>query len=478
MGKRSIKLNALYNVINQGSVILFQLITMKYISSVLHSENYGRFNFCNSILAYFLLLAQLGISSYVIREGAGVRDDKEKLWKLANEVFTINFCSTVFSIIFYIFTVLTWTRLANERFTLYILGIQLLLNIINVEWIYNIYEDFKFISLRNLCVQVISFGCMIVFVKNEGDYLKYTLIFAMAASLGYCINFFFSRKMVPIRITLHPNLKKHIRPILLLFFNSLAVLIYVNSDITILGILESDSAVGIYSVSVKIYTVVKRVFQAVVIVSVPRLSNYYINGEIEKYKLLLKRMHDVVITIVIPMLFGLIMTSKNAILIVSGKEYIGGINSLRILCLALIFSSLANYYISCVLLPSKKDNMILISTVVSSIINIGLNLIFIPILGMDGAAITTVIAEMTVMILAYEASGSYRQNKECIQVYIKVAMGGMGIFVTCWMIEIFDFSLFFDTILKIVFSVLAYMCIEIMVKNTIVIEMIEKIRKK
>ena len=74
--------------------------------------------------------------------------------------------------------------------------------------------------------------------------------------------------------------------------------------------------------------------------------------------------------------------------------------------------------------------MILISTVVSSIINIGLNLIFIPILGMDGAAITTVIAEMTVMILAYEASGSYRQNKECIQVYIKVAMGGMGIFVT------------------------------------------------
>ncbi len=90
MGKRSIKLNALYNVINQGSVILFQLITMKYISSVLHSENYGRFNFCNSILAYFLLLAQLGISSYVIREGAGVRDDKEKLWKLANEVFTIS----------------------------------------------------------------------------------------------------------------------------------------------------------------------------------------------------------------------------------------------------------------------------------------------------------------------------------------------------------------------------------------------------
>ena len=60
---------------------------------------------------------------------------------------------------------------------------------------------------------------------------------------------------------------------------------------------------------------------------------------------------------------------------------------------------------------------------------------------MDGAAITTVIAEMTVMILAYEASGSYRQNKECIQVYIKVAMGGMGIFVTCWMIEIFDFLL-------------------------------------
>lgn len=478
MEKCSIKLNAFYNVINQSSVILFQLITMKYISSILHADNYGRFNFCNSILSYFLLLAQLGISSYVIREGAGVRDDKVKLKRLINEIFTINFYSTIFSIIVYIFTIFTWTRLANERFILYILGIQLVLNIINVEWIYNIFENFKFISLRNLCVQVISLACMIIFVQKEEDYLKYTLIFAMAASLGYCINFFYSRRMVSIRIMRHSNLRKHIEPILLLFFNSLAVLIYVNSDITILGILQSDSVVGIYSVSVKIYTVVKRIFQAIVIVSVPRLSNYYTNGEIEKYKVLLKQMHDVVITIVIPMLFGLVITSKNAILIVSGQEYIEGVNSLRILCLALIFSSLANYYISCILLPSKKDRMILISTVISSIVNIGLNIILIPILSLDGAAITTVISEAMVMILAYKASGLYRQNKECIQTYIKVVVGNIGIFFTCLIIERFDLQLFSDTALKIVFSILVYMFIEILVKNTIIIEMVGKVRKK
>ena len=478
MEKRSIKLNALYNVINQGVVILFQLITMKYISSILHLENYGRFNFCSSILNYFLLFAQLGISNYVIREGAGVRDDNVKLQRLTNEVFTINFCSTVFSIILYIFMILTQTRLENERSILCILGIQLVLNVINVEWIYNIFEDFKFIALRNLCIQIISFICMIMFVKEKGDYLKYTLISAVSASLGYYFNFLYSKRMVPIRIIVHPNFKKHIGPILLLFFNSLAVLIYVNSDITILGIIESDSIVGIYSVSVKIYTIVKRIFQAVVIISVPRLSNYYTNSEMKKYRSLLRQMHNIVITIVIPMLFGLIMTAKNAILIVSGSEYLEGVNSLRILCLALIFSSLANYYISCVLLPLKNDKMILISTVISAIVNISLNLILIPKLSLDGAAITTVVAEGIVMILAYKASGPYRQNKECIQTYIKVAVGSIGILITCLIIERFNLQLFSETVLKIMFSGLVYICIEISLKNPVMIEISGKVRKK
>ena len=64
------------------------------------------------------------------------------------------------------------------------------------------------------------------------------------------------------------------KPILLIFASSFAITIYVNSDTTILGILTSDYHVGIYAVATKIYTMVKSVLAAILLVSVPRLSRY------------------------------------------------------------------------------------------------------------------------------------------------------------------------------------------------------------
>ena len=45
----------------------------------------GQYNFASSVIGYFALFAQLGISSYAVREGAGIRDNQEKtkeiLWR-------------------------------------------------------------------------------------------------------------------------------------------------------------------------------------------------------------------------------------------------------------------------------------------------------------------------------------------------------------------------------------------------------------
>ena len=169
---RSIRVNAVYNVINQSCVILFQLISIKYVSSILRSSNFGRVNFCNSILGYFLLFAQLGISSYMIREGSGIRDNKEQINKLANEVYTINLLSTMMAVLFYFFIIIFWNRLHSEKVILYTLGIQLFLNLFNVEWINNIFEDFKFIAIRNLLIQIVSFMFIVLFVKQEMERMR------------------------------------------------------------------------------------------------------------------------------------------------------------------------------------------------------------------------------------------------------------------------------------------------------------------
>ena len=91
---KSFKVNAILNIVKQFSAIIFPLITFPYVSRALGVESYGRYNFSSSIISYVSLLAGLGISSYAIREGARIRDNKEKFLKFANEVFSINVVST------------------------------------------------------------------------------------------------------------------------------------------------------------------------------------------------------------------------------------------------------------------------------------------------------------------------------------------------------------------------------------------------
>ena len=97
MKARSIKVNAALNTVKQCCQVLFPVITIPYVTRVLGVDNYGKINFSNSIVSYFLLLASLGINSYAIREGALVRNNKKIFEKFSDEVFTINVISTIIS---------------------------------------------------------------------------------------------------------------------------------------------------------------------------------------------------------------------------------------------------------------------------------------------------------------------------------------------------------------------------------------------
>ena len=70
------------------------------------------------------------------------------------------------------------------------------------------------------------------------------------------------------------QLRKHLKPILILFASTLATSIYVSSDITLLGIFCGDYATGLYSVSTKLYSIVNNLLSAGILVAIPRFSYY------------------------------------------------------------------------------------------------------------------------------------------------------------------------------------------------------------
>lgn len=71
--------NYLYNVGYQVLAIIVPLITSYYVSRVLSPEGVGANAFTNSVIQYFMLIANIGIGYYGNREIAYVRDNKAKM---------------------------------------------------------------------------------------------------------------------------------------------------------------------------------------------------------------------------------------------------------------------------------------------------------------------------------------------------------------------------------------------------------------
>ena len=95
--QKSIKINLIMNTIKPLMSLIFPLITFPYASRILGATGIGRVNYASSIVSYFSMFAALGISTYAVREGARIRDDKEKFSKFSREMLNINLCTTFIS---------------------------------------------------------------------------------------------------------------------------------------------------------------------------------------------------------------------------------------------------------------------------------------------------------------------------------------------------------------------------------------------
>ena len=78
MSSKSISKNAFYNVIYKCLNVLFPLITIMYVSRVLMPEGVGIVASSQNIVAYFVIIASLGLPVYGVKKIAEYRDDRKK----------------------------------------------------------------------------------------------------------------------------------------------------------------------------------------------------------------------------------------------------------------------------------------------------------------------------------------------------------------------------------------------------------------
>ena len=395
--KKSLGLNAILNAIKSGLSIVFPLITYPYAFRVLHVEGIGKVNYANSIETYFLLIAALGITSYATREGAKLRDDQKKLSIFANQIFTINIISTL--VAYGILGLCLALIKPLQDYTLLILlqSSSIIFTTLGIEWVNNIFEDYLFITIRSIIIYVVTLVMMFLIVRTEEDYYKYVFLSVFTQILICVSNWIYCRRYIKIRITTQLNLRKHFCPIFVMFANAIAINIYVNSDVTMIGWIQGDYCVGIYECAVKIYTVIKRMIAAMYTVAIPRISYYIGMGDKESIRKTYTTLFSSITLFLLPASVGLTCVSREVIWLLGGGEYAEAVTALRILSLSLIGAVLGGLVTNSLNIPLGREKLSARATILSAIINIWLNVILIPVFKQNGAAITTVVSEFFVL---------------------------------------------------------------------------------
>lgn len=466
---KSLKLNMLLNAIKGLMSVIFPLVTFPYVSRILGVDNLGRYNFANSVISYFILIAGLGVSTYAIREGGSFRDERSIFKRFADEMFTINMFATIIAYILLVLFMLIIPKFANYSTLLVILSLQIVFKTIGIEWVYSIYENYAYITVRSILFQLISLMLLFLFVKTQKDVNAYAAITVVSSVGSNIMNYLHARKYCKVEITRYVNWKKHIKPIIILFAMSVTTTIYVSSDITILGFLCSDYNVGIYSVSAKIYSIVKTLLSSLLVVSIPRISALLGKKDMEMFSLMSADIYKSLITVMLPTMVGMMVLSNEIVAIVSGEDYKDAIPSLVILNIALIFCMAAWFWGQCILVPLKKENVVFKATVISALVNIGLNFAFIPYWKENAAAFSTLIAEAIVFFLCWKEGRKFVEIKGIFKMVSKVILGCVSIFSVTSLLNILDINRISYVLASIIISASVYFVVEVCVKNETVI---------
>lgn len=476
--KKSLSLNALLNTVKTILGIIFPLITFPYISRVLGVENVGKVNFSSSVVSYFTLIAAFGVSTYAIREGAKIRDNKKEFIDFANQVFTINVLTTVLAYFLLGILIIYSAKIRNYTGLIVILSTAIVFVTIGADWLNTIYEDFGYITVRTLAFQIISLVLMFAFVKESGDYYKYAVITVISSAGGNLCNFFYCKKYAKLRVVRLKNIKKHITPMFMFFMSNITTIIFLNSDQTMLGMICGDYNVGLYSVAVKIYTIVKNVFTAILTVMMPRFSYMQSNENSGNTEKLRTNVLNIFVLFVIPMAVGLFCVSDGVIALIGGNEYIEATASLRILSVSILCAAAASFMTYIVIIPEGREKVMLTASTASAAINVVLNVFLIPIMQQEGAALTTAIAEFVVFAVEYKAAGIKLEKKSAWKNIITVIVASAMIIACNVVVRCFAKNIVIATTIIIIASVVVYFAMLCALKNEYVLIAWRRIKRK
>jgi len=372
--------------------IIINLFVGAWIARYLGPEQYGMLNYAMAFAALFAPIAQLGLDSIVVRE---IVKYPEKTNEILGSAFALKFIAGILTL-FAAILVVYFVR-SDDMLVTWLVGFVAAGFVFQSFNVAALYFQSQIMSKYTVYANNIAF-IVISFVKIGMILAQFPLIaFAIA---GLCETLMGSLFLIIVYHRNHYNVnswyfkintaKKLLKDSYPLIFSGVAIMIYMRIDQIMIGEMAGDEALGIYSVAVRISEMWYFIPMAISNSVFPTIIKYKQKDD-NLYCQRLQSFYDVMSLLGMTVGVITVFISAPVIDFLFGSAYIQSADVLSIHIWAGIFVCLgvasSNYLMA--------ENLQLISfyrTCIGALINITLNLLFIPKYSCLGAAYATLIS--------------------------------------------------------------------------------------
>lgn len=383
-----------------GTFILkgVNFFTIPIFTTLLSTEEYGVITIYSTWSAIFAIIVGIGINSTVGSARANLDDEEYKEY-LSSTLFlgTISFAIVSFIVLIFRNQV---SNMIGFGFNLVIILLfeSFFTFVINfVTSVFTFDKNHKAYILSSVVVTIINVSISVILITSMNNDKYFGKICGSAVSATIVGLFLYIKIMLRGRKLISLKYWKFCLPIAIpLIFHNLSHLVLNQADKIMLQKMTTAAAVGIYGFTYTIGSLINTIQLAINSAWVP----WYYDGLKLGDKDGIKQKSKIYISVFTTMTVLFILGVPEVVKIFSSQEYWTGIPLLPIIIIGYYFVFLytfpANYqfYI-------KETKFIAMATILSGLVNVIINAILIPSMGIYGAAIATLIAYIVLFMIHY-----------------------------------------------------------------------------
>ena len=426
---------------NMGWLMISQIVASVcgFIWTVLMArylgvEKYGLFGFATSLTGILAITVDLGISTHIVRHIATDYDSAPHY--LGNAIPL----KSIFAIGTIILTLIVLILMKSDELTI-IVTLLFTIEMIIRSFIglfngtFQAFEEGKYQGIANTTLHLILLIFILISIfANFGIIgIAISYILANALVLGY-MYYALKKNVTKPKYDLDIEFCKKITRYSLPFaVTSLLYIIYYSIDVVMLQNMVGSYATGIYNATYKLISVLTLFYSVYTAVIFPVMSRFFKDDE-SMLLISFEKSIKYLMMVIIPIAIATMFYSLDIIQLIYGNKYdpSSSVLSILIWTVCLLFVSGA---CNTLLNASHKEVAVTKIYTIAAIFNVILNLFMIPYLSYDGAAITTVLSDILIVIIQiyiiYRLG--HRPNKKLYLDLGKIIMGSavLGIALYC-----------------------------------------------